>query len=247
MSDLIKIIIQVILAPTNYSELSTKLFLFLFLEVWIATFFLRDIPEFGVTLHDFETDSPLGTALSAVPNFNALNPIGLIIALLIALLCYVCQLHDRISDIFGIRRRFDRNNILLPLALLVGAKLSSKQLNGIILHRESLMREVFYRFASSRADSPLVDKHDIEHALGAWSWYWVLLEGMAVFLGCAAISLYYYALELCCGFGIMFIFYWFWATLLYPRLEGNVRPQIEAIAGDYTAALKARQAFELQP
>jgi hypothetical protein len=43
-------------------------------------------------------------------------------------------------------------------------------------HRDSLMRDVFYRFASSKSDNPVVDKHDIEHALNAWAWFWAFVE-----------------------------------------------------------------------
>jgi len=97
-----------------------------------------------------------------------------------AWISYSLRLHDRISDLFGIRARFDRNYILLPLAILTGSQLSAFQLNRMGANRDSLMRRVFYRYASTRAERPLVDRHDIEAAIEIWSWYWVLVEGTAV-------------------------------------------------------------------
>src|SRR5206468_2567149 len=87
-------------------------------------------------------------------------PEAFIFCLLVAWIGYAVRFHDRMSDLFGIRKRFDRNYILLPLAILTRSQLSAFQLNRVDANRDSLMRRVFYRYASSRAEKPLVDKHD---------------------------------------------------------------------------------------
>ena len=74
---------------------------------------------------------------------------------------------------------------MLPLAALVGSNLKPSQKNAVRLTCNSLMREVFYRYASDSATNPLVDRHDIEHALGAWSWFWAFIEA-ATFVAIAS-------------------------------------------------------------
>ncbi len=136
-----------------------------------SQFFLRDIPPIGAAFRSAETYGNLGEAIAVIPHASAVNVSGLALALLVALASHIVQLHDRVSDVLGIRRRFDVNKILVPLAMLVGLKLTPDQIRIVRSKRDSLMREVFYRYASSGAENPLVDKHDIQHALAAWSWF----------------------------------------------------------------------------
>lgn len=42
------------------------------------------------------------------------------------------------------------------------------------------MGRIFYRYASST--DPKIDKHLIYEALDWWSWYWVIVESVAVFI-----------------------------------------------------------------
>jgi hypothetical protein len=63
-----------------------------------------------------------------------------------------------------------------------GRRAYSKTLNTLVSNRDILMRTVFYPYVSSRADTPLVEKHDIERALDAWSWYWLLVEAIPLSL-----------------------------------------------------------------
>jgi hypothetical protein len=54
-----------------------------------------------------------------------------------------------------------------------GAQMTARQVTNLKRDRHPLMRETFYKYASSRSEHPLVDKHDIESALEAWHMYWV--------------------------------------------------------------------------
>jgi hypothetical protein len=90
--------------------------------------------------------------IESLPHSASLNIAGLVIAFAVAIVAFVTQLHDRISDLFRIRANFDRDKILLPLAKLVGAKLTPQQIARIDNNaRHRLMREVFYPYTSSRA------------------------------------------------------------------------------------------------
>ena len=124
---------------------------------------------------------PIGKAVGTIPHSDVLNLSGVVIAFVVALLTRMFQFHDRISDVLGIRRRFDLKNILIPLAKRVGSDVTEEKELKMAERRDELMHAVFYKYASSRAEKPLVDKHDIEHALNAWSWFWVLVEAFCYF------------------------------------------------------------------
>ena len=243
MAEFLKLLVPVVLTPTSYAELLKKLAACLFYETWVITFLLRGIPSIDGALHAVENYGRLGVALGTVPAYDKLNLAGAGIALLAAGFSYAVQLHDRLSDFFKIRHRFDRSNILFPLALLVGAKLSAMQLNAVDANRITLMHKVFYKFASSRADKPLVDRHDIERALDGWSWFWILLDGMVLLIAGAAIAIYFDAPYLGSGFAAAFLLYWVLAVLLSSRLERYARPQVETIAPNADAAQEVREIF----
>jgi hypothetical protein len=103
------------------------------------------------------------------------------------------------------------------------------------------MREVFYRYASSRAEEPLVDKHDIEHALGAWFWFWVLEEASVLFTLMSIVAFCFG------GTGLGWCLAAFVALLIvlaffqHRRLAGYARAEIEAIAGNYNAKVSVQE------
>ena len=164
--------------------------MFMFWETYIITSFLRNTPQIDPRFQLAETLPPFNTILDTFPNASKFNIFGAVIALLVALFTRAVKLHDLVSDVLGIRRRFDCNYILFPLAALVGENLSSRQKEAATAARSNLMRQVFYRYASSRADSPLVDKHEIEYALDQWSWFWVCVEAivLCVLASCSSTS-----------------------------------------------------------
>jgi hypothetical protein len=178
MVNLFTFFLPMFATPTNYALVLQKLAGFAFWETYVITVFLRDIPQIGTAFRSAESYGNLGIIIGAFPHSDALNISGLAIALAVALLTRAMRLHDRISDVLGIRKRFDRTHILLPLARLVGQNLTSPQRHALVTIQEDLMRDLFYRYASSRADTPLVDKHEIENALDSWSWFWVWVEAV---------------------------------------------------------------------
>src|SRR5437016_5152666 len=114
MGDILKVIVPILLAPTNYNEVLKKLAAFLFYDTLLAIFLLRGIPQIDTFLHEVESYKKIGDALSTIPNYTNLNLSGFGIALLVAGIGFWLQLHDRISNLFAIRRRFDEHSILLP-------------------------------------------------------------------------------------------------------------------------------------
>jgi hypothetical protein len=125
----------------------------------------------------------------------------------------------------------------------VGEDLTPRKKQSVIANRNELMRKVFYRYASSRADSPLVDKHDIEHALETWSWFWACVEAVT-FFGFAGIVAHLFhdhtlGVRLLIITGVLFTF----AVGQYFRLDKYTRAEIAAIASDATAANDVRATF----
>jgi hypothetical protein len=101
-------------------------------------------------------------------------------ALIVAFIFRIFKIHDRISDLFGIRQRFDIFSILVPMASASGVSLSLAQQEKLPTKRHQLMRGVFYRYASSSESKSVIDPHSVTMALDQWSWYWICVEGICV-------------------------------------------------------------------
>jgi len=230
-------------SPKNYTQVRRKLAFFLFFELWLATFFLRGLPPIEALFSAVEQAGPMEAIASLLPAVAKLNLTGLILAIFVTTICYAITLHDRISDLLEIRKKFDYQHILLPLAKLVNVRLSAAQKIRIQENQDSLMRQVFYKFASSRAKNPIVDKHDIERALEAWSWFWIMVEAIpfAVVFGivaCVAKGTTLTITFLAIAFAL-FAAAWF-STRRFPRFA---RPQIEAIAHTPVSFRAVRKVF----
>ena len=244
MGDLMKFFIPFLYIPKNYDESLKRLGIFAFWELLIIFYCFHNTLIFGhfnKLIHIWE----ISNGIKQMPILiSVINPPVIISAFLFAILSYVFQIHDRISDLLKIRINFDVNNILIPLAKKVGVQGIEAKKTKIILRRDTLMRSVFYKYASSRMDNPLVDKHDIEHAMAAWSWFWVFEEATAYFLIAAfaacVIDMYFTAIWFLIGAIILLIL----AFLQYPRLKRYARPQIDAIARDPKASQFVKQEFD---
>jgi hypothetical protein len=244
MGDLLNLILPFVSTPKDYGDVLRKLAACAFYEVYLITFFLRDIPQVGRALRSAETFGSLGTFIETIPHSAALNLAGVLIAFCIAMISFVVQFHNKISDLLGIRSSFDQEEILVPLARLVGTSITPHKRNEIAQQRNRLMREVFYKYASSRSERPLVDRHEIEHALGRWTWFWALVEAI-VFVLCASIIAFVFgATTLGVSFFIVAGGLVILALMQYSRLGRYATAEIEAIADDETAARDVKARFD---
>jgi hypothetical protein len=243
LMDFLKLLFPVFWSAKDYPDVLKRLASILFWETYVLTFVLRsNIPAINNVFESVEHLAPI-TKILAILHGENLNFCGFIISLLVAWIGYALRLHDRISDLFGVRKRFDRNYILLPLAILSGSQLSAFQLNRVDANRDSLMRRVFYQYASSRAEKPVVDKHDIEAALEIWSWYWVLVEGTAVLLAAGLVAAFFASYSLTNTLCWIAVAFWVAALLYSLRLPRFARPQVEQIAANAPARQAVREAF----
>lgn len=244
MDDFIKLVLPFFSVAKNYAQVLKKLASFAFYETYLITLLLRSNATIDGWFASIEGYGHLGTALKVIPHYDALNLSGIAVAFVVAIISHAFQFHDRISDVLGIRKRFDQKQILIPLASRVGTQLTQPRLRKIRENRDDLVHAVFYKYASSRADNPLVDKHDIEQAMNAWSWYWVFVEGSAYFSIGVAIAWYFGSSDLAKGFAITVAGLVVLANLQRLRLNRYARPQVDTIAADVTAAADVRRTFD---
>jgi hypothetical protein len=123
-----------------------------------------------------------------IPEFPAKIPLGVLFAAFVAaFLSRIFKLHDRISDMLGIRKRFDLEVILFPMASASGAALTLIRQEAVRRERVRLMSDVFYKYATSSPGKAVIEIHAITMALDQWSWYWIVLEADAVALLAAGI------------------------------------------------------------
>jgi hypothetical protein len=243
MGELIKLIVPFFSTPQNYAEVLTKLASFAGWETYFITLLLRSNPRFDDFFTGIESWGPIGKALDIIPHYKAVNISGVVIAIIVAVLTHMFQFHDRISDVLGIRRRFDRRSILIPLAKRVGSVVTEDKEAKIAQRRDELMHSVFYKYASSRASNPLVDKHDIEHALNAWCSFWIFVEAI-FYVGVGAIIAWWLGShDLARTFVVVSIALLVIAFAQRARLGRYARSQID-IADDPTASYEIKKQFD---
>jgi hypothetical protein len=244
MKEVIDLLLPFISTTKNYDEILRKLASFAFYETYIITLVLRANPRFDAFFTAVESWGPVGKVVAVIPHHEVFNLSGIVIAFLVAILTHMFKFHDKISDVFGIRSRFDRKSILIPLAHRVGSIVTKDKEEKIVQRRDELMRTLFYKYASSRAEHPLVDKHDIEHALTAWSWFWVCVEGLVYFGLGAFIGWWLDSRDLAVAFAIVWVALLVLAFVQRISLDGYARAQIDTIAADPTASYDVKQKFD---
>src|ERR1700694_1200174 len=156
---------------TDYSKMLIRIMASTFVLSVLALWLLRTkIPELDAAI---AAHLPTLTikVLDLPVSFGTLFP-----AAAVTVLFRMFRVHDRISDLLRIRRRFDVKHILGPLAVGSLGNVSDEQLQRIRAGRDDLMYKVFYRYASSK--TPAIDAHFIEDALDWWGWYWCILEAI---------------------------------------------------------------------
>jgi len=116
---------------------------------------------------------------NVLPNGGTIKFIGIdikfyffIISIIIAIIARAIRLHDRISDMLKIRKKYDLDNILLPLGVGCGYKISS--IEKINEKRSVLMSSCFYKYCSY--SQPKIDAHLVYTTLDYLCWYWIAVE-----------------------------------------------------------------------
>lgn len=168
------------LAPvTDYQSMLSRVFWFTTAATLLAIGILRaNVIPINDALHAIDLE--LGASSG---DNNSANPLPipggtLLPALAVGLLARIFRLHGRIAHWLGIRERFEIDVIVTGLARASEVDVDAVAEQQWQSRRYEVMRNAFYRFASS--ESPQIDPHLIHQALDCWSWFWSGLEATAV-------------------------------------------------------------------
>ena len=176
------------LSVSNYPEMLRKLSSSAFLVTAFSVTYLRaKVPEIEALL------SVLDASAVVFPKIGEITmPFGtLASSFLVAVVSESIRLHDKVSNLIGIRLKFDVEQILKPMAQEADVELNDAQQQKLVLDRNRLMGELFYAYASSSPGKAKIDPHNITQALTTWSWYWMAVEAIVI-LALVALSLIFF-------------------------------------------------------
>lgn len=159
--------------PNDYSDMLKRIFWTTFMSGILCSFILAAAsPHMHRFLESLKIEAD-------VPFVKGLKALYVLLPLLFAGVARVIYLHDKISNLFHIRYRFDTRHILYPLAKASGLPLTKEQEKQIRRTRRDAMYAVFYPYAGFK--DPKIDSQLIRNALDAWGWFWVAVEAVCVF------------------------------------------------------------------
>lgn len=123
-------------------------------------------------------------------------------AVILAGIFRLIKLHDRISDLFGIRKRYDYKHIIRPLFL--GSKPGAPFPAPEKLHmkRREIMRATFYVYTQESGDE-VIDGHFVEMVWESLRWLWAIVEAIAVLIACSVLCLVLGELGAALKFGLL--------------------------------------------
>ncbi len=125
--------------PKSYGEMLQKMLRYNFMGTTVMLFVCnQSAPSVNSTFSHIKELFPL------------LNyAFYLVLAAFTAWVVHMVKLHDRVSDLLSLRKRFDVDEILVPLARSVGLAVTSETRECFHENRENLMYKVFYKYATT--------------------------------------------------------------------------------------------------
>jgi len=226
---------KIIGQPESYSEMLERIFATTLATGFLCTVFLaQGSPAVHDLVNRISASADIGP-LKGVKALYVLIPLG------IAIFARVIKLHDKISDIFRIRKRFDTRHILLPMAERLGFDINNPFRASVENDRIQAMYAVFYPYAGFA--EPAIDQQLVRTALDNWGWFWVALE--AAFLTLVTLIVFFAIGRwnhglLTLGVLILLILFLFYQWSVCKR---SASAQVEAILQDAERADKVRRYF----
>lgn len=232
-----------LLSVDNYKEMLNKLAFLAFIVGCVCMTILRyQVPEIAVVAA--KADVVLPTDFAEWIGLPSL-PLGTVaVGVLAGALSHAFKLHDKLASFLRLRHDFDLRWILLPMAALSGAQITSEKLDNFASQRHRLMKEVFYRYASSSEGRQVIDPHIITQALTNWSWYWFCLESFA-FLVLTALALVFFG-QWQASTWILFVCLVLIVAMRLLRADSSksATAQVEEILSDPTREAEVRAKFD---
>lgn len=160
--------------PESYSDMLKRIFAATLVTGIICTFAVAAVsPAVCAFLESWDAEAGIGI-------LKGVKALYVLIPLLVAVLTRIFLVHDKISDLLGLRRRFDLENILKPLAEGVGLSTTDTTWRRVQNSRNVAMTRTFYRYASFR--DPRIDVQLVRTAADRWAWFWCTIEPQVVLL-----------------------------------------------------------------
>jgi hypothetical protein len=158
--------------PKSYSSMLWRIWMSTTIVGILSTILLA---HFSPNFQGFVNSIPGTYEFKGVELPNAI----VFIPLLLAFVSRIIRLHNQISKLLGIRRAFDVNHILIPMAQMVGITVTNKLKREFKKHRHDLMRKVFYRYVPN-VDKAVINPELVITALDNWGWLWCFVEASAI-------------------------------------------------------------------
>lgn len=222
--------------PNDYSDMLKRIFWTTFTSGILCAFILAAASPH---MHSFLESVRIK---ADVPFVKGLKALYVLIPLLIAGVSRAIYLHDKISDVFHIRDRFDTRHILYPLAKATGLPLGKEQKKRICKARRDAMYAVFYPYAGFK--NPKIDSQLIRNALDAWGWFWVAVEAVVMFiltLVIVTILRQWLFVSICVAVNLLlFMFLWYQGSIC----KRNALREVGAIVADATRKQEIQNYFQ---
>ena len=221
--------------PNNYNEMLNKIGIFTFVEslglTWLIAHFVPSVASILSSVKlPVKLDSIEIPFLYVVP------------AVILALSARIVRLHDKISDVFAVRRTFDVYRVLIPLAGAVGYPIGPSRRQALKANRKPAMQKTFYAYASF--EEPKISKALVLSAIDVWTWYWILAELLFLLSLAVVVLLFYreyapaaYALVATCALIVLF-------CSCFAVCGSKADHQIEEIVSDSSRVESIRKAFD---
>lgn len=221
--------------PESYSDMLKRIFAATLTAGIICTVAVARVSP---AVRDFldSWDAEVGIGI-----LNSIKALYVLIPLLLAVLIRVFRVHDKVSDPLGLRRHFDIQHILKPLADGVGFPTDGTRWLEVRTNRDLLMRRTFFRYASFK--EPKIDGQLVRTAADQWAWFWCMIEPQVVLLITGIIFATIAAwIEVLIVLSVILILA-VTALILWPQLKTGAKAQVTDILTREDWKTEIRAAF----
>lgn len=163
-------------------------------------------------------------------------------ALFVATISRAYYLHTKLGELFGLRRNFNYEHMLLPLAEGAGLSLGDEDRRVIMEQRRSLSEEAFYEYVGD--GKVKISQLLVQKALDSWSWFWVWTESGAVFLLVAVGAILMRAWDAALPNAVLLAVVAVLGYLSWRGLPSKTAAEIEAILSDDQRRARVKEVFE---
>jgi hypothetical protein len=222
--------------PESYSDMLKRIFAATVTVGVLCTFALAAVsPAVRTFLESWNAETSIGI-------LDSVKALYVLIPLLLAILARVFLLHDKISDLLRIRRRFDLENILRPLAEGIGFPTAGPKWEQIEGDRDLAMRRTFYRYASLK--DPKIDVQLVRTAGDRWAWFWCTVEPLIILLMAgsifAVLGAWFQLFVVLAAMAVLILT----GFLLWPQLRTGARNQVGEILNNENWKGEMRSALD---